>query len=115
MATNKQTTPVLVEIHRDEKIDFYKKPFKSKSLNGIVALSQEQPIPDAKVQLMDKNWKNIINETQTDKNGYFTFSSKRGDYYIQVSKEGFHTLRVKAKIRSNKRYSDQLRLKMTLS
>src|SRR5690606_35737323 len=88
-------TPVFVSETQaqSEVIIYYKKAFKSKTLSGYVRTPSGSIVSDVKVEIMDKKWSKTLEETTTDEDGFFSLSeTKKGLYFLQLSKEGFNTI-----------------------
>jgi len=53
-----------------------------------------EPLPGARVQLVLGEGKQSAPDEYSGSNGEFTFRSRKGDYYVMASKEGYQTARV---------------------
>lgn len=61
-------------------------------LSGCVALSTGERMRDVKVQLIDKDKKQVISTKYTNRKGEFSFGGAKGAYLIKISLEGFNTV-----------------------
>lgn len=94
----------------------YKDAIESSGLRGSVRLSSGNPVTGVRVAVMDSNWSKTFRATTTNDQGRFTLGlAEPGLYYLQLSKPGFDTIRLKVRIKSRRRTNDELEVRISLS
>ncbi len=96
---------------------FFKKAIKSKTLSGKIfaGYPNENLISGAKVLITDKTYSEVLQETITDKNGFFSFpDSSKGIHYVYVCKAGYNTTQAKIKISKKKKVPNSVALELLI-
>src|SRR5205807_1959568 len=77
-------------------------PYEAETLAGRVVDSTEAGLDKVLVELLSPDWKKRIDATLTDSNGSFSFFRYSGKtQFLKLSKPGFNTLLIKARIKKN--------------
>ena len=87
----------------------------ARSLGAVVHDATGSPIPGVLVEELSSDWKKSLRSTQTDTTGGFTLAPVKGRsvYYLQLSKYGFNSLRVRVKL--DPKHGTNLQLKMEIA
>ena len=84
-------------------------------LSGVIRDPSGAPLPDVTVEEVSPDWKAEFQTTKTDGEGHFAMTpkSKGKLYYLVITRSGFNSMRVRARI--NARSTKQLDIKLEFS
>lgn len=88
-----------ISVHAQELVVRVEEPVHSRSLSGIVIASDNEPVPQAIVELRSQDWKRVLRKTATDYDGSFKFkNARRGIYRLRIWARGFQHMEFEVKV-----------------